>query len=301
MDRVDVGEDVETKPQKGILFNSENEAYDFYNSYGVTVRFSIRKGYDHWSNKDTTVMTNRKFVYSKAGSHGKDKRYGLTSKSQVETRTECQARMTIYLIENGKYECRDLVEEHNHEPHVEDIKYIPDTYILRLWTRSARSTIIEDSKGKQIVEYVNLDYTQRYRLLCPQLVKIAVKASKSAKGFDLVKKASKELYEQLQSITKSDNQLDVVPTEVPIVNPILVLKKKKSCKSGKWKKSWVEKQGKKKKSGGPNIIEASPPEPFDEFSVSNMMPISFIEVLLGTYRQALSQLSSSINNTYASF
>ncbi|XP_042494245.1 protein FAR1-RELATED SEQUENCE 5-like [Macadamia integrifolia] len=174
MDRVDVGEDVEIKPRKGMLFNSENEAYDFYNSYGGAVDFSIRKDYAHWSNKDRTVMTNRRFVCSKAGSHGKDKRDGLTSKSRVETRTECQARMTIHLIENGKYECHDLVEEHNNELHVEGTTHFMRSRRQISDLHGHEINLVDDSgiKPKNLFEYMgrqaggieNLGYTSENHL-----------------------------------------------------------------------------------------------------------------------------------------
>ncbi|XP_042509203.1 uncharacterized protein LOC122084844 [Macadamia integrifolia] len=67
-----------------------------------------------------------------------------------------------------------------------DIKCIPDTYILRRWTRAARSMVVEDHKVKQVVEDVNLDCIQRYKYLCPQLVKIALQASNSVEGFALI-------------------------------------------------------------------------------------------------------------------
>ncbi|XP_042499683.1 protein FAR1-RELATED SEQUENCE 5-like [Macadamia integrifolia] len=94
-----------------------------------------------------------------------------------------------------------------------DIKCIPDSYILRRWTRAARSMVVEDHKGKQVVEDVNLDCTQRYRYLSPQLVKIALQASNSVEGFALVKNGIKELCQQLESINVSDVPKNLVPNE----------------------------------------------------------------------------------------
>ncbi|XP_042500530.1 uncharacterized protein LOC122078565 [Macadamia integrifolia] len=147
--------------------------------------------------------------------------------------------------------------------------------------------VVEDHKGKQVVEDVNLDCTQRYRYLSPQLVKIALQASNSAEGFALVKNGIKELCQQLESINVSDVPKNLVPNEVSNINNGLVLKQKNPLtqKGSRRKKPWVEKQGKKRKSGGPSTELAA------EFTINNV-PVSFTEVLQGTFDQALSQFSS---------
>ncbi|XP_043714414.1 protein FAR1-RELATED SEQUENCE 5-like [Telopea speciosissima] len=114
----DIGLDVENQPQIGMKFNSENEAYDFYNSYGGRMGFSVRREYAHKSKKDKTIITSRRFVCSKQGYRKKDKRDIGPNKPRAETRTDCPARMGIALLDNGQYQCRDFVEEHNHLLHL---------------------------------------------------------------------------------------------------------------------------------------------------------------------------------------
>ena len=41
------------------------------------------------------------------------------------------------------------------------IKHLPERYILKLWTRDARSGIIQDMNGREIVENPKLDATLR--------------------------------------------------------------------------------------------------------------------------------------------
>ncbi|XP_042497661.1 protein FAR1-RELATED SEQUENCE 5-like [Macadamia integrifolia] len=118
MDDVELGENVDSSPRVGMIFNSEQDAYDFYNSYGGRLGFSIRRDFAHKRKKDMTVITSRRLVCNKAGFRRIDKRDIHTKKPRAETRTECPARMGIYLMENGKYECRDFVEEHNHHLHI---------------------------------------------------------------------------------------------------------------------------------------------------------------------------------------
>ena len=50
------------------------------------------------------------------------------------------------------------------------IKTIPDMYILKRWTREAKSGCILDNRRTNVEEDVNLSVTRRYRRLCPKLV-----------------------------------------------------------------------------------------------------------------------------------
>ncbi|XP_043694147.1 protein FAR-RED ELONGATED HYPOCOTYL 3-like [Telopea speciosissima] len=67
-----------------------------------------------------------------------------------------------------------------------DIKYIPEAYILNRWTRKARRIVVEDISQKEVEEDINLDSTQRYKILCSKLVKIVSQASNSVEGYALV-------------------------------------------------------------------------------------------------------------------
>ncbi|XP_042515266.1 protein FAR1-RELATED SEQUENCE 5-like [Macadamia integrifolia] len=114
----DIGLDFEIEPRVGIIFNSEIEAYKFYNSYGGRMGFSVRRDYAHWSRTDKSILTSRKFVCSKQGLRKKDKRDADTKIPRAETRTNCNARMGIVRIDNGQYQCNIFIEEHNHPLHL---------------------------------------------------------------------------------------------------------------------------------------------------------------------------------------
>ena len=53
-------------PKIGMKFNTEQEAYDFYNSYAGDKGFSIRRSSSH-NVKNTTTIKNRTFCCSRAG------------------------------------------------------------------------------------------------------------------------------------------------------------------------------------------------------------------------------------------
>lgn len=66
-----------------------------------------------------------------------------------------------------------------------DIKVVPDQYILKRWTKQARSGCVYDAKGNEVEGDVKLVATQRYREICPLLVRIATEASGSQEAYSL--------------------------------------------------------------------------------------------------------------------
>ncbi|XP_059455216.1 protein FAR1-RELATED SEQUENCE 5-like [Corylus avellana] len=105
-------------PELGIEFDSEQEAYNFYNEYGRNCGFSIRKD---WCNKRKIddVVTSRQFVCCKQGFRDEWDRDGQKTHDRAETRTGCQAHMKIRLDKkNEKYYIHSLELGHNHAPHV---------------------------------------------------------------------------------------------------------------------------------------------------------------------------------------
>ena len=64
---------MESTPFKGMEFEADESAYDFYNEYGRKTGFSIRKEYVNKCKK-TGVVSSRRFVCAKEGVGGKDKR-----------------------------------------------------------------------------------------------------------------------------------------------------------------------------------------------------------------------------------
>ncbi|TXG48678.1 hypothetical protein EZV62_024553 [Acer yangbiense] len=95
-------------------FDSEEIAYKFYNEYAGKMGFSIRKE-AVVKNKRTGEVTSRIFVCSKEGFRSKDKRDSLTKHPRAETRTGCDARMSIKLNRCGnKFIVNHFEEVHNH-------------------------------------------------------------------------------------------------------------------------------------------------------------------------------------------
>ncbi|KAK9283939.1 hypothetical protein L1049_012196 [Liquidambar formosana] len=95
-------------------FDTEGHAYTWYNEYAKGIGVSVRREYVN-KNKETGVITSRRFVCFKEGIRRKDKRDMFMKKPRKETRTGCEAHMTISLQPNGKYTIIDFEPNHNHK------------------------------------------------------------------------------------------------------------------------------------------------------------------------------------------
>ncbi|KAK6146121.1 hypothetical protein DH2020_019990 [Rehmannia glutinosa] len=89
------------EPQKGLEFNSANEAYKFYYTYAANTGFRVRIGQLFRSKHDGSI-TSRRFVCSKEG-------------HQHPSRVGCGAYMRIQRQELGSWVVDRLQKEHNHE------------------------------------------------------------------------------------------------------------------------------------------------------------------------------------------
>jgi hypothetical protein len=58
-----------------------------------------------------------------------------------------------------------------------NIKLIPEAYILKRWTKEARSSIVQDNKGKDIVEDPKLEKLKRYKSLCKKKISYSCQGS----------------------------------------------------------------------------------------------------------------------------
>ncbi|XP_027183917.1 protein FAR1-RELATED SEQUENCE 5-like [Coffea eugenioides] len=104
-------------PELGMEFNSEENAYKFYNKYAFKMGFSVRKDY---LNKDKDgVTTSRRYSCCKEGVKRKYEGDVMPKRTRASTKTGCGAKMVIVLFRwTMKYRVHDLVLEHNHELHI---------------------------------------------------------------------------------------------------------------------------------------------------------------------------------------
>ncbi|KAM6573262.1 hypothetical protein CsatA_017342 [Cannabis sativa] len=101
-------------PKLGMGFNSEDQAYEFYNTYAGRVGFSVRKDYVNRSKIDGAVAS-RRFTCFREGFRQRDKRDMNVKRPRKETRIGCSAQLVISRQSDGKYRITHFEEKHNHE------------------------------------------------------------------------------------------------------------------------------------------------------------------------------------------
>uniref|UniRef100_A0ACD5XCQ6 Uncharacterized protein n=1 Tax=Avena sativa TaxID=4498 RepID=A0ACD5XCQ6_AVESA len=100
------------EPKVGMVFLNEDKAYEFYVSYAGNAGFNVRKGCAEKTLKN--VRRSRAYVCSKEGFRPKSVT-AEPKKQRPETRTGCQAHMTVKITTSGKYVVTEYVADHNHD------------------------------------------------------------------------------------------------------------------------------------------------------------------------------------------
>ncbi|XP_043713096.1 protein FAR1-RELATED SEQUENCE 5-like [Telopea speciosissima] len=107
-------------PFVNMKFDSDEQAYVFYNSYARKTGFSIRKGLLERTRK--SILRKRTFQCSKEGFRRVNKRIHVR-KSCPNTRTGCKARMVVKFTKDGR-ELKDgdiqVVLRYLENKHLED-------------------------------------------------------------------------------------------------------------------------------------------------------------------------------------
>ncbi|KAK7266866.1 hypothetical protein RIF29_19524 [Crotalaria pallida] len=101
-------------PKLGMGFDSEEHAYDFYNTYAGRVGFSVRRDYVNRSKVDGSVAS-RRFTCFREGFRQKEKMSINVTRPRKETRIGCLAQLVISRQRDGRYHVTHFEEKHNHE------------------------------------------------------------------------------------------------------------------------------------------------------------------------------------------
>jgi hypothetical protein len=134
-----------------------------------------------------------------------------------------------------------------------NIKLIPEAYILKRWTKEARSDIVQDNNGKDIVEDPKLEKLQRYRSVCKKFARMASRAVDFDESYFLLDSSldsmSKTIEDKIKEIFKpEDSHEESLPMpEQTLDSRVAGLKKREGRKSNKRPKDWVESMQEKAK------------------------------------------------------
>ncbi|MCL7047143.1 hypothetical protein MKW94_017882 [Papaver nudicaule] len=97
---------------EGMVFESEERAFDTYNEIARRAGFSVRR--DKLVKRANGMMRKRVFVCFKQGIRKKDNRYQYVRKERPQIRTGCMARMVIKYEKENTWVVTDIIYEHNH-------------------------------------------------------------------------------------------------------------------------------------------------------------------------------------------
>lgn len=102
-------------PREGMEFNSSDEAYNFYNAYGLLRGFGTRKASSVYS-KGSNILYKRIFVCEKEGTKRLDdpREAGKNVKRRPDTRENCKARLIIKLNKEMKWVVVNFEDIHTH-------------------------------------------------------------------------------------------------------------------------------------------------------------------------------------------
>ncbi|KAM3760557.1 hypothetical protein ACB098_01G202800 [Castanea mollissima] len=150
---------MKSTPFKGMEFEADEIAYDFYNEYGKNASFSIRKEYVNKCKK-TGVVTSRRF------------RDQNIKNPRAETRCGCEAHLVIVLNRDSKkYAVNDYTAKHNHYLHLASTVHMMPSQRKVAATHAIEIDLAHESGlrlkqsyellSKQVGGYDNLDFTKQ--------------------------------------------------------------------------------------------------------------------------------------------
>jgi zinc finger SWIM domain-containing protein 3 len=174
-----------------------------------------------------------------------------------------------------------------------NIKSLPKHYVLKRWTREARSGIIQDNQGRNIVEDPRFNDMLRYKDRTRKFQNLALRAASHPQCSLLVNNTldilSKQVEEEINGCTSPVDPVNpvIVPTNVTPQSDVVMtarLKKKEvQTKSSKRKKPWFEKKRKGAKKGSKKKGKGKGPVVRNTtkiFSISTEQVFSFINYFI---------------------
>ena len=151
-----------------------------------------------------------------------------------------------------------------------NIKSLPSQYVLKRWTRGARSGTVQDNHGRNIIENPRLNEMLRYKDMTRKFLNLALRAASHPGSTLLVNNAldilTKQVEEEINGFTDT---IALGPTDITppsdLVSTARLKKKEVETKTSKRKKNWLDKlhkstkngsnKGGKRKKKGSNVCE----------------------------------------------
>ena len=99
--------------------------------------------------------------------------------SQGSVSCSCQQFVRVGIICSHAMKILDLM----------NIKQLPEHYVLKRWTREARSGVVQDIFGRHVVENPKLDASRRYKFLSQRFNSLASRAANFEECFEFLDNA----------------------------------------------------------------------------------------------------------------
>jgi zinc finger SWIM domain-containing protein 3 len=165
-----------------------------------------------------------------------------------------------------------------------DVKLVPEKYILKRWTKDARSGIIHDIHANEVVENPKLSIAQRYRQLCSIMIKFAADVSSSESLSQLAIEGLQDLYKKVmdarlkENSTGNNDQGDAPIPTTSYVTEASGFKQRPGLKRHKRLKSCLELSRQKRKQK--STIRPSPTQQSEVYKFMTLATLLFLFVEL---------------------
>nr|XP_040251262.1 protein FAR1-RELATED SEQUENCE 5-like [Aegilops tauschii subsp. strangulata]XP_040251263.1 protein FAR1-RELATED SEQUENCE 5-like [Aegilops tauschii subsp. strangulata] len=94
---------------------------------------------------------------------------------------------------------------------VMDIKYIPDRYIMKRWTKYARRLTSPEVLGQAVQAEESLEISNRYQHLCPKYVRLVARASECEESSRVLDQFWGELGDKVEQILQKQTSISSAP------------------------------------------------------------------------------------------
>jgi hypothetical protein len=139
---------------------------------------------------------------------------------------------------------------------VMNITSIPEQYILKRWTREARSGTVQDNQGRNIIENPKLDAIFCYKNMTRKFLNLAHRAASHPRCVLLVNEAldmvSKRVEEEITGFPSVVNPINVPSNNslpIDLLSTAGLKKKEVETKTSKRRRTWLDKRRKFAKKG----------------------------------------------------
>uniref|UniRef100_A0ACD5ZGL5 Uncharacterized protein n=1 Tax=Avena sativa TaxID=4498 RepID=A0ACD5ZGL5_AVESA len=89
-----------------------------------------------------------------------------------------------------------------------DIKYLPDSYLLKRWTKHGRFFTAPHVEGRKIQADTTSEFSSRYQYLCPVFVSLVARASECEESYRMLDQCSVELRKKVEEILQKQTSID---------------------------------------------------------------------------------------------